>query len=105
EDPISVSTLNVGAAINNSNHVTLKNLHVDNVVPGAVGADSAAGPYMIELGILLERTPIDIRFNTRGLPPRSVFHILLPEFEFAQNNGPLLRGVRQTDNVPTPLLE
>ena len=75
EDPISVSGTDVGAAVaNGSNHVTLKNLHVDNVVPGAQGADDPAGPYMIELGMAPKRAPLDILLNARGMLPGTVFH-------------------------------
>jgi photosystem II stability/assembly factor-like uncharacterized protein len=103
EDPIAVATLDVGAAINGSNHVTLKNLHVDNVVPGATGADATAGPYMIEFAVSAERAAIDIRFNTRGLLPKSVLHVVLPKFESEGGRRRLLRGFKETERIPKKL--
>ncbi len=105
EDPISVSGTDVGAAVNGSNHVTLKNLHVDNVVPGAQGADSPAGPYMIELGVMAKRAPLDVLFNTRGLPPATVFHIVLPPFTARGGLREALWGFKVVEEIPPTLRE
>lgn len=105
EDSISVSTLDVGQAVNGSNHVTHKNLHVEEVVPGAVGAGSAIGPYMIELGAFDGRVPIDIRFNTLGLPPGVAFHIVLPPFELTAEPKQAFHGVEEGGEVPPSLHE
>jgi hypothetical protein len=103
EDPISVSGTDVGAAVNGSNHVTLKNLHVDAVVPGATGADTPAGPYMVELAIPRAQVPIDIRFNTRGLPPGALMHIALPKFKATGGLRKALRGIKAAGAAPEPL--
>ena len=104
EDQIpALTTTNVGVAVNGSNHVTLKNLHVDNVIPGAQGSGAAAGPYMIGLAVSREKAPIDIRFNTRGLPEGALFHLALPRFEAMHGKRKAFVGVRQTDDLPEAL--
>lgn len=104
EDPIqSMSTTDVGTAVNGSNHVTLKNLHVDNVVPGAQGSGAAAGPFMVELGVLREKEPIDIRFNTRGLPSGALLTIALPRFDAVGGVRGALHGLKLTQKVPPDL--
>lgn len=105
EDPISVSGTDVGAAVNGSNHVTLKNLHVDNVVPGAQGADDPAGPYMIELGMAPKRAPLDILLNARGMLPGTVFHLVLPPFTARGGLREALWGFKAGTEIPRKLRE
>lgn len=106
EDPIpAMTTTNVGTAVNGSNHVTLKNLHVDDLVPGAQGSTPAEVPYLISLGSTGKRGPIDLRFNTRGLPPGTLLHLALPSFEAAHGPKVLLHHLSVTDKVPKRLRE
>jgi hypothetical protein len=101
EDPIpTLTTTDVGVAVNGSNHVTLKNLHVDNVVPGAQGTGAEAGPFMIGLAVRGEKGPIDIRLNTRGLPEGSLIHLALPPFRAAYGLRKGFVGIRPTDELP-----
>jgi hypothetical protein len=102
-DPITLTTTDVAAAVSGSNHVTLRNLHVLDFIPGAPGADSPVGPIMVELGRRGREEPIDLRFNTRGLPRGTVFHIVLPAFEAAHGLRRALRGVKQGGEVPPAL--
>lgn len=103
EDPINVTSLDPATAINGSNHVTLKNLHVDNVVTGAQGMDTSSTPAIIQLGILKERSPMDIRFNVHGLPAGSVIHCVLPAFEMSRSPKQTMVGMALSDAVPKAL--
>jgi hypothetical protein len=104
EDPIpTLTTTNVGTAVNGSNHVTLKNLHVDNVIPGAQGSEAVAGPFMIGLAVSREKAPIDIRFNTLGLPTGTLFHLMLPPFEAVYGKRKAYVSLRVTDDLPDTL--
>jgi photosystem II stability/assembly factor-like uncharacterized protein len=104
DDPIpALTTRNVRTAVNGSNHVSLRNVHVDNLVPDANGSGATAGPYMIGLATGREKSPIDVRFNTRGLPTGTVFHIVLPLFETTHETAETLRLVGVTDEIPQGL--
>jgi hypothetical protein len=103
EDPIAVTTTDTAGAVNGSSHVTLKNLHVDDFIPGAAGSGSPLGPYIVGLAISERRYPIDIRFFTRGLPEGTVFHIGLPSFKASHGTRATLRGVRAIEKAPPSL--
>jgi hypothetical protein len=104
EDPIPIlTTTNVGTAVNGSNHVTLKNLHVDNLIPGAPGAGAEAGPFIIGLATRREGAPIDVRFNTRGLPMGSLLYLALPSFDPVHGKRRAHVRLRVTDELPDTL--
>jgi hypothetical protein len=104
EDPIPVlTTTDVGTAVNGSNHVTLKNLHVDDLVPGAPGSGAAAGPFMIGMSLRQERGPIDIRLNARGMPRGTLFYLAFPTFDTAFGIRKLLRSIRVAKEFPAEL--
>jgi photosystem II stability/assembly factor-like uncharacterized protein len=82
EDPIpALTTRSVGAAVNSSNHVALKNVQVDSVSRRAQGSGVAAGPYTFGLSNLSEDATMDVRFNTRGLPPATRLIVALPRLD------------------------
>lgn len=101
EDPIpALTTTDAGTAVKESNHVTLKNLHVENVIPGAQGAKAVAGPFLIGLTTFREKAPIDIRFNTLGLPLGTRFHVVMPPFEPLYGKGEAYVGFHETEDLP-----
>ena len=71
----------IATAVNADNNVTLKNLQVDNVIPGAGGSDEGAGPYFIDFADFGQRGYVDLRINPGTLPVRTRLQILLPEFK------------------------
>jgi hypothetical protein len=81
QDAVAVTSLNIGNAVRNSNNVTLKNLHVDNVIPGATGADESMGPYFIDFAVYDQERPYDIRFNPGTLPSGSRVELFFPNFK------------------------
>jgi photosystem II stability/assembly factor-like uncharacterized protein len=106
EDPIpSLATTSVGAAVNSSNHVTLKNLHVDSMIRRAERSGATAGPYTIGLSTTSEEAAIDVRFNTRGLPPGTRLTIALPRLDAMGELRGALRSVPVTEVVPPEFRE
>lgn len=91
EDDVSTTALNIGNAVKNDNNVTLKNLHVDDLVPGALGADEAIGPYFIDFAIYERGYPFDIRFNSGGLPQGAQIHFFFPDFKTDRSRKKALR--------------
>jgi hypothetical protein len=59
----------------------LKNLHIDNVVPAATGADEGAGPYFIDFAAYDQRETLDVRINTGTLPRGTRMQVFFPEFK------------------------
>jgi hypothetical protein len=80
QDGVSTSSLVISSAVNGDNNVTLKNLHVDNVIPGAGGSDEGAGPYYIDFSDFGRKALVDIRINPGTLPIGTRVQILFPEF-------------------------
>jgi hypothetical protein len=104
EDPMpALMTTDVATAVNGSNHVTLKNLHVEDLIPGAAGTGASAGPFIINLATRREGAPTDVRFNTRGLPAGTLLHLVLPPFDLVHGRRKGLVRIRVTDDLPAPL--
>jgi hypothetical protein len=81
EDAVTTSDLAIGTAVNADNNVTLKNLHVDDFVPGAGGADEGMGPYFIDFAVYEAIESFDIHINPGSLPRDTRVHILFPDFK------------------------
>jgi photosystem II stability/assembly factor-like uncharacterized protein len=95
EDDVTTTSLTIGNAVRNDNNVTLKNLHVDDVIPGATGAGKTiSGPYFIDFATYYKRWPFHIRFNPGVLPRGTQIHVFFPNFETAQPLENALRGMR-----------
>lgn len=104
QDAVSTIALDISTAVNADNNVTLKNLQVDNVVPGSGGADEGAGPYFIDFADFGRRDLIDIRINPGTLPRGTIVQLFFPEFRTAL---PLKKSVldleiRSRDPVKLP---
>ena len=80
QDGVTTTSLVIATAVNADNNVTLKNLHVDNVIPGAGGSDEGAGPYYINFAEFDRKALVDLRINPGTLPLGTRVQILLPEF-------------------------
>jgi photosystem II stability/assembly factor-like uncharacterized protein len=81
ENGLATSSLVIATAVNGDNNVTLKNLHVDNVLPGSTGADEGAGPYYIDFAAYSRRETLDIRINPGTLPRGTRVQIFFPDFK------------------------
>jgi photosystem II stability/assembly factor-like uncharacterized protein len=93
EDNITTTSISISTAVQNDNNVTLKNLHVDNVVPGATGS-STIGPYFIDFANYDEKQLFDIRFNPGVLPKNTRIRIFFPAFETRLPLEKSLQGIR-----------
>jgi hypothetical protein len=86
EDPVTTTSLAISTAVTMDNNVTLKNLHVDNVIAGATGADESGTTFFLDFAGFDKRRLIDIRFNPGTLPRGSRIHAYFPELS---TTGPL----------------
>jgi hypothetical protein len=93
EDNITTTSTSISTAVRNDNNVTLKNLHVDNIVPGATG-DSSMGPYFIDFANYDEKQLFDIRFNPGVLPNNTRIRIYFPTFKTHLPLKKSLQGIR-----------
>jgi photosystem II stability/assembly factor-like uncharacterized protein len=97
EDDVTTTSLNIGNAVRNDNNVTLKNLHVDDVVPGATGTGTTfIGPYFIDFAIYAKRHLYDIRFNPGVLPPGTRIHVFFPDFRTYRKLEDSIIGIKRT---------
>jgi hypothetical protein len=94
EDNVTTTSLNVATAVTMDNNVTLKNLHVDDVIPGATGADESATIYFIDFAMLDRKRLFDIRFNPGTLPKRTRLHFYFSEFKTERPMEEAVRGLR-----------
>jgi len=94
EDNVTTTSLNVATAVTMDNNVTLKNLHVDDVIPGATGADESTTVHFIDFAVLDRKRPFDIRFNPGTLPKGARVHFYFPEFKTVRPIKEALRGLR-----------
>lgn len=95
EDEVTTTALAIASAVRNDNNVTLKNLHVDDVVPGATGVDES-GPFFIDFATYAKKLPFDIRFNPGVLPVGTKIHVFFEEFETVRPLNQSARGLRIT---------
>jgi photosystem II stability/assembly factor-like uncharacterized protein len=106
EDVISTTSLHVSSVVKSENNVTLKNLHIDDVIPGATGAGGSiiVGPYYIDFAYYAKRLPFDIRFNPGVLPLGTNIHVFFPEFETERNMEDSTLGMKilKTDDFIIP---
>ncbi len=105
EDNVTTGSLVIATAVNADNNVTLKNLQVDNVVPGSGGADEGAGPYFIDFAAFGNKDLIDIRINPGTLPRGSIVRLYFPPFETARGIKESLLGFSVRKRKPFELEE
>ena len=94
EDPVATSSLVISTAVRNDNNVTLKNLHVDDLIPGAGGMDESASTMFVDFAILDLHRSFDIRIDTGTLPPGSRLHLFFPSFKTRESSRKALRGFK-----------
>lgn len=94
EDPVTTSSLVIGTAVRNDNNVTLKNLHVDDLVPGAGGMDESSGTMFIDFAVLSARKSLDIRIDTGTLPVGTLLYLYFPPFETRHSRDKALQGFK-----------
>jgi photosystem II stability/assembly factor-like uncharacterized protein len=80
EDNVTTSELSIATAVNADNNVTLKNLHVDDFVAGAGGADGV-GPYFIDFAVSEALKMFDVHVNPGSLPRGTHVRLLFPKFK------------------------
>ena len=82
QNGVTTTSLVIATAVNADNNVTLKNLQVDNLIPGTGwlrtrGRDRTSSTFA-DLGL---KGHMDLRINPGTLPPRTRLQMFLPEFK------------------------
>lgn len=103
QDGVVTTALDIATAVNADNNVTLKNLHVDNVVPGSGGADEGSGPYFIDFADFSRKNLMDIRINPGTLPVGTIVQLFLTEFKSALPLKKSLIGLEIRERKPVKL--
>ena len=94
EDAVTTTSLAISTAVKMDNNVTLKNLHVDDVVPGATGADESATAYFIDFATLNRKVRFDVLFNPGTLPRGTNVRFYFPNFEASQPSRETFHGLK-----------
>jgi hypothetical protein len=102
EDAVTTTALDIATAVTMDNNVTLKNLHVDNVVPGATGADETGTVYFLDFAVLNAKALFDVRFNPGTLPRGTRVHFYFPDFKATRPSRQTFQGLKVTA-LPRPV--